>query len=182
METLWQDIRYALRLMARSPGFVAAGVLTLALGIGANSAIFSLVYGVLLRPLPYPNDSRLAMVYMHFSPQNNPRGTMSIADYLDWRAHNHAFEEPSLFTSRTMNLTNTDDPEQLMGAMVTAGFFPRCKSPRSPGVSSRPAKTPQPAHTWSSSPSLSGAAASRLIATPSAGPFPSTACSTPSSA
>jgi putative ABC transport system permease protein len=124
VETLWQDIRYALRLMARSPGFVAAGVLTLALGIGANTAIFSLVYGVLLRPLPYPNDSRLAMVYMHFSPQNNPRGTMSIADYLDWRAYNHAFEEPSLFTSRTMNLTNTDDPEQLMGAMVTAGFFP----------------------------------------------------------
>ena len=86
LETMGQDLRYALRTLAKSPGFTVVAVLALALGIGANTAIFSVVYGVLLRPLPYRDAGRLAMVYMHFAPQNSAHGTMCIADFLEWRA------------------------------------------------------------------------------------------------
>src|SRR4051812_4209371 len=77
LRDLVTDSRFALRMLAKSPAFSVTAILTLALGIGATTAIFSLVYGVLYRPLPFPNADRVAMVYLHFSPQNNPRGTMS---------------------------------------------------------------------------------------------------------
>jgi len=83
----------------------------------------SVAYGILLRPLPYPDADRVAMVYMHFSPQNFGKGTMSMADYLDWKSQNHTFEEPSLFSSGRVDLVTTGEPEQLQGARVSAGFF-----------------------------------------------------------
>ena len=122
-ESFWRDVRFAGRVLRKSPSFTCIAILTLAIGIGANVAIFSLVYGVLLQPLPYPDAGRLAAVYMHFSPQNSDRGTMCMADFLDWRAQNHAFEEPQIYAARSMNLTGIDRPEQFPGAIVSAGFF-----------------------------------------------------------
>jgi putative ABC transport system permease protein len=124
LEILFQDLRYGLRTLARSPGFTAAAVLALALGIGANSAIWSVVYGVLLRPLPYPEADRLAVVFLHFSPQNNERGNLSMADYFDWRERNHAFLAPAVYAPRRYDITGSGEPEGVQGAQVTAGFFP----------------------------------------------------------
>src|SRR5690242_11038296 len=74
VETLWQDLRYAVRTLAKSPSFTIVALMALALGIGANTAIFSVVHGVLFRTLPYPDSENLAAVFVHFSPQNNERG------------------------------------------------------------------------------------------------------------
>jgi predicted permease len=117
------DSRFALRMLAKSPAFTAAAVLTLALGVGTTTAIFSLVYGVLYRPLPFPNADRIAMVYLHFSPQNNPRGTMSLADFADWRNANRSFEKVAAFTPARFDLTGNGSTEQVAGASVTADFF-----------------------------------------------------------
>src|SRR5579871_5345533 len=123
LECTLQDLRYAVRTLSKNMSFTAVVVLALALGIGANTAMFSAAYGILMRPLPYPDADRVALVYMHFSPQNFDRGTMCMADYLDWKAQNHVFEEPSIFSNRRMDLVGTGDPEQVQGALVTAGFF-----------------------------------------------------------
>ncbi len=130
-EELLQDLRYGARTLAKNPGFTTIAVLALAVGIGANTAMFSVVYGILLRPLPYPDADRVAAVYMHFYPQNFEHGTMCVADYLDWKANNHAFEEPSIWTSRRMDVAGdlskdvarASNPEQVQGAGVTSGFF-----------------------------------------------------------
>jgi putative ABC transport system permease protein len=126
-EELSQNVRYGVRTLAKNPGFAAMAVLALAVGIGANTAMFSVVYGILLRPLPYEDADRVATVYMRFHPQNNDRGTMCVADYLDWRANNHAFEDPSAWSDRRMDLAGAGDPEQVRGAAVTAGFFSTLK-------------------------------------------------------
>src|SRR5580698_2611038 len=122
-EELSQNVRYGVRTLAKNPGFAAMAVLALAVGIGANTAMFSVVYGILLRPLPYEDADRVATVYMRFHPQNNDRGTMCVADYLDWKTNNRAFEDPSAWSDRRMDLAGAGDPEQVRGAAVTAGFF-----------------------------------------------------------
>ncbi len=124
LEQLAQDVHFAFRMLRKAPGFTAVAVLTLALGIGANTAIFSVIYGVLLQPLPYPEADRVAKVFMHFSPQNNPRGHLCLMDFLDWRAQNHAFEEPAIYSNDLFNLLSVGSPEQLRGSRVSAGFFP----------------------------------------------------------
>jgi putative ABC transport system permease protein len=124
LETLLRDLRYGVRMLLRAPGFTAIAVLTLALGIGANTAVFSLVYGVLLRPLPFPEADRLVMVAMRFAPQNLDFGPLSYADFLDWRAGNRAFEEPSIYTFNRFNITGSGDADQVPGASVSTGFFP----------------------------------------------------------
>ncbi|HWC18825.1 MAG TPA: ABC transporter permease, partial [Terriglobales bacterium] len=127
LEHFVQDLGYGSRLLARTPVFTAVVILTLALGIGANSAMFSIVYGILLRPLPYPDADRIAMVFLHFSPQNAEYGTMSLADYFDWRARNQSFEDPSIFTFGRFNLAGSPNPEQVSGASVSSGFFSTLK-------------------------------------------------------
>lgn len=125
LERLLQDIRFAARILLKSPGFTLAAVLTLALGIGANSAVFSIINGVLLRPLPYPDADRLALVNVRFYPQNAEYGTMSIADYLDWKARNHAFEDPAIFSNQSwrFDLTGVGEPLEVKGCAVTQNFF-----------------------------------------------------------
>jgi predicted permease len=123
LETLWSDVRYGLRVLRKSPGYTLAAVLVLALGIGANTAIFSIVYGVLFRPLPYPDADRVAMVYDYFAPQNNDHGNLCVADYFDLKARQHSFSEFGLVTNNRYDLTGVDEPEQVAGAAVTAGFF-----------------------------------------------------------
>src|SRR3954471_7777725 len=117
------DTRFAFRLLLKSPAFTITAVLTLALGIGATTAIFSLVYGVLYRPLPFPDADRIAMIYLHFSPQNNPRGGLSLADFVDVRNQTHSFEKVAAFTRLELNLGGGGYTEPVGGAAVTADFF-----------------------------------------------------------
>ncbi len=124
METLWQDLRYGVRMLRTHRGVTAIAVLALALGIGANTAIFTVVNAVLLRPLPFSEPDRLMMVWLH-NPQSQgeARIPLSVADFLDWRANNQAFEPPVAFATSGFNLTGQEAPEQLVGAIVTADFF-----------------------------------------------------------
>src|ERR671935_3013895 len=92
MQTLLQDVRYGLRMLAKNPGFTAVAVVALALGIGANSAIFSVVNTVLLPPLPYKDPERLAMVWEDNARSGFPRDTPAAANYVDWREQNQVFE------------------------------------------------------------------------------------------
>jgi putative ABC transport system permease protein len=123
LDGLRLDLRYGARALARSPGFTAVALLALALGIGANTAIFSVIDGVLLRPLPYPQPGSLVLVSRHFARSNFPYGNLCLADYLDWRAANRVFEDPALVFRRHFDLSGAGEPEQLAGASVTAGFF-----------------------------------------------------------
>src|ERR1700739_280295 len=100
MHTLWHDVRYGLRMLAKNPGFSAIAILTLALGIGANSAIFSVVNAVLLRPLPFDEPDRLVDLW-HLPPQASfpgiPTFAVSPANFLDWRSQSRAFEGMSAY-------------------------------------------------------------------------------------
>ncbi len=122
MFRLMQDIRYAFRLLAKSPGFTAIAVLTLALGIGANTAIFSVVNGVLLRPLPFRDPSRLVLIA---EKSSFPVISTSYENYLDWRDQSHLLRiawKPS--RSGAITLTGAGEPERLNVRMTTAGLFP----------------------------------------------------------
>jgi putative ABC transport system permease protein len=121
---LAQDFRYGLRMLLRNPGFTIVAVLALALGIGANSAIFSVVNTVLLRPLPYKNPNRLVMVWEDNSKQGFPRDTPAAANYIDWRDQNHVFEGMAAIVEISFNLTGAGDPERIDGRRVSASLFP----------------------------------------------------------
>jgi predicted permease len=118
-----KDLRFALRSLARQPIFTLVAVLTLTLGIGANTAIFSLLYQVLLRPLPYPNADRLVFVWNTYPGIGLPQASVSIPDFLDRRTQAPAIEDATLFTSRSFNLASAGQPEQLRGLAVTPSFF-----------------------------------------------------------
>ena len=121
MGTLLQDLSYGLRMLRKSPGFTAVAILTLALGIGANTAIFSVVNAILLRPLPYQDSSRLVFV----SEDSDQVHEMSIAypNFLDWRQQNHVFDQLAIFQSHSFILTGRERPERLPGQNVSANFF-----------------------------------------------------------
>lgn len=123
MGALLQDVKYAVRTLAKSPAFTAIAILTLALGIGANSALFSVVDAVLLRPLPFQNPSRLLWTWGSCSLCD--QAAVSPADFLDYRAQNHSFEHYGAMAGgdSLFNLTGNDKPIQIKGSMVTAGFF-----------------------------------------------------------
>jgi predicted permease len=122
MLTFWQDIRYALRVLGKSRGFVAVAVLTLALGIGANTALFSVVNGVLLNPLPYQNPDELHALYTRTAAFDN--GSTSYQNFLDWQRQNRSFSALAAFRSEDYNLTGTAEPERLHGHMISAEFLP----------------------------------------------------------
>ena len=123
MQTLRQDIRYGIRTLRRNPGFAIIAVLTLALGIGANTAIFSVFHGVLLKPLPYPEAER--MVWVWGTRPNSQYATFSDPDFLEHRHGNSSFSELVAFPSgtRSFNLTGGDRPERVLGLPVSEGFF-----------------------------------------------------------
>jgi putative ABC transport system permease protein len=118
-----QDIRYALRTLRKQPVFTLVAVLTLTLGIGANTAIFSLIYQVLLRPLPYPSADRLVFVWNQYSLMGLPQASVSIPDYLDRKTQAPAIEDATLFTGRAVNLSQGGQPEQVAALAVTPSFF-----------------------------------------------------------
>src|ERR1700689_1284185 len=121
MRTLIQDLRYGLRTLRKNPGFTAIAVLTLALGIGANTAIFSVVNGVLLRPLPFRHPSRLVLIA---EKSSFPVISTSRENYLDWRDQSHSFEAMEATRSGSITLTGAGEPERLNVRMATAGLFP----------------------------------------------------------
>src|SRR5712672_43414 len=119
-----QDIRYSLRTLRKQPVFTLVAVLTLTLGIGANTAIFSLLYQLLLRPLPYAAADRLVFVWNGYPLMGLPQAAVSIPDYLDRRSQAQGIEDATIFSTRAMNLTTTQgQPEQLRGLLVTPSFF-----------------------------------------------------------
>lgn len=121
LETLAQDVRYGLRILRKSPGFTVTVVLTLALGIGATTAIFSVVQGVMLLPLPYRDPDRLVIIYQ--SNPHAPRVSMSLPDLRDWQQSAHSFEWITGERWYEFNLTNPGWPERVSGYETSAGFF-----------------------------------------------------------
>ena len=125
LEHLIQDLRYALRMLRKNPGFTAVAVGTLALGIGANTAVFTVVNGVLLRPMPFPQPDRLFLV--SFTPQHGPFETnpsLTDSHYLEFRRADGLFERLASFTGSGANLTGAGDPVRIRTANVTPDFFP----------------------------------------------------------
>ena len=126
LASLWQDVRYGIRMLRKSPGFAAAAVIVLALGIGANTAIFSVVNAVLLRPLPFSNPDRLVQLW-HTPPQASfpgmTRFPLSAANYLDWKSQNHVFEQTAIYSFARYNLTGIGQPEVVQAGSVEPSFF-----------------------------------------------------------
>ena len=121
LETLWRDLRYAFRMLRKSPGFTIVAVLTLALGIGANTAIFSVVNGVLLNPLPYPHPEQVVTAAGWFPRYGE--GSISYPDFLDWVRLNHTFSSLSAYRETSFNLIGQGDAEQISANEVSASFF-----------------------------------------------------------
>jgi hypothetical protein len=123
MGTLLQDMRYGIRMLMKSPGFTIIAVLTLALGIGANTAIFSVVNAELLRPLPFRDSGRLVSVAMANSRTHSSNGSASYPDFVDWRSQNQVFEKMAVYTGATFTLTGQEHPAHLEGVSVSAETF-----------------------------------------------------------
>jgi predicted permease len=122
MSGLFQDARYAWRQLAKNSGFTAVAVVTLALGIGANTALFSIVNGVLLNPLPFPNSEEL--IALHEGKPNFEGGSISYPNFLDWQKDNHTFAAMAVARSYAFSLTGVGEPEQVRAEFVTPEFFP----------------------------------------------------------
>jgi predicted permease len=124
METLWQDLRFGFRMLWKSPSFTLIAVVTLALGIGANTAIFSLVSAVLVRPLSYHDPDRLVMVWEDEARIGFPRETPAAANYADWKAQNQSFEDMAALEWLNFDLTGNGEPEKITAFGVTQNLFP----------------------------------------------------------
>jgi putative ABC transport system permease protein len=124
MESLLQDLRYGFRMLWKSPGFTLAAVLALVLGIGANTAIFSIVNAVLLRPLPFPQSERLMVVAETNPSRGVKRSAVSYPDFADWREQNHVFERMASYHDSDFILTGSGEPLRVQGAVVNADLFP----------------------------------------------------------
>jgi predicted permease len=122
LEDLWQDVRFGLRMLRKNPGFTAIAILTLALGIGANTAIFTVVNGVLLNPLPYPEPGQL--VTLDQSKPNFARGAISYPNFLDWKRDNKTFLGMAALRPYSFSMTGTGEAEQVRALFVTSDFFP----------------------------------------------------------
>src|SRR5262245_17897731 len=123
MQTFLQDLRYGFRMLINKPGFAAVAVLTLALGIGANTAIFSVVNGVLLQPLPYREPSKLVRVYTEFPTMQLRKFWMSPPEFVDISNEAQAWETIGAWTVSGANVATTTDPIRVTSAIVTAGLI-----------------------------------------------------------
>ena len=121
MGTLLDDVRYGLRMLRKNPGFTTIALLTLALGIGANTAVFSIVNGVLFNPLPFPNSDKLVMLFE--SKPNFKEGSISYPNFLDWQRDNHVFTSIAAYRPDSFSLTGSGEAEQVRGEMVSTEFF-----------------------------------------------------------
>jgi putative ABC transport system permease protein len=133
MHDFLQDVRFALRMLRKAPAFTAAALVVLALGIGATSAIFSVVDAVVLRPLPYPDSDRVAVAHIDFRTQGLDQMPGSVAEFHDFREQNHTFDTFAAYQPRDMNLGGVEPPERLLVAVVAPAFFPSLAVEASPG-------------------------------------------------
>jgi putative ABC transport system permease protein len=120
MSGIFHDLRYALRQLRKSPGFTAVAVVTLALGIGATTAIYTVLYATVLAPMPYPNAEQLVMVW---SKLNGGRNPVSAADFLDWKRQNNVFQDLDAWNDGMFNLAASDRPEHVPGQLTTPGWY-----------------------------------------------------------
>src|SRR5437773_7163911 len=118
-----QDFRYALRTLRKSPGLTFAVILSLAIGIGANTAIFSVTNALLIRPLPYPNPDRLAILWLRSPGINIPQDWPSPGQYIDIKTENHVFDEMAIAIGGTFNLTGLADPERIEGMRTSSSLL-----------------------------------------------------------
>ena len=123
MGKFWQDVQFSFRTIRRNPGFAVVAMLTLAIGIGANVAIFSVVHGVLLEPVPFSNPDRLVLIWETDMNRNVLRGTIAATELLDWRTMNHSFDQISAWRQMFYTITGNGEPEQVWGSQVTGNFF-----------------------------------------------------------
>jgi len=126
LEDLYEDARFGLRMLWKNPGFTAVAVLTLALGIGANSAIFSLVNAILLKPLPYAHSERLVMAWekVRLPSYQNDRNDPAPGNFVDWQKQNTVFQDMAAIRYRSFNLTGEGEPVRVEGEGVSASVFP----------------------------------------------------------
>src|SRR5215204_4514736 len=123
MDTFLRELRYSARMLIKSPGFTAVAVLALTLGIGANTAIFSIVNSVLLRPLPYSDPARLVQLWEAKPALGRNEIPASYPNFADWRDQNHVFEQVVVYSEWSFNLTGTGQPERIRSAVVSPAFF-----------------------------------------------------------
>src|SRR5262245_35898975 len=123
MDTFFQDIRYGFRTLLANRAFTVIAVLALALGIGANTAIFSVVNAVILRPLPFDRSDQLVMVWEKRLQLGRLRNVVSPPDFVDWRAQNQVFQDMAAFMTQGFNLGTTTEPERVQGAGVSPSLF-----------------------------------------------------------
>src|SRR5215467_11905971 len=123
LQTLHKDLSYGLRVLRRSPGFAAAAILSLALGIGANTAIFSVADAFLLKPLPYVDANNLVMALEMAPKQDQFWNEVAPANYLDWRNQSTSFQEMAASEWDDVNITGVGEPERVQGFLVSANFF-----------------------------------------------------------
>jgi putative ABC transport system permease protein len=122
-EELWQDLRYGARMLLKNPAFSIAAIGILAIGIGANTAIFSVVYAVILRPLPYAESERLVMIKESWPAQGIPDYGVSMPDFHEWRNRNRVFDQIEAFNTNRHDITSNGDPERIVGVRVSAELF-----------------------------------------------------------
>src|ERR1700730_10433767 len=123
MDAFLKDIRYGIRSLLKRPALTIIAVVTLAVGIGSNSAIFSVVNGLLIKPLPFPQLERVVAVWENRPGRGIERNEASMANYLDWRAQNQTFERMGLYRWWSTNLTGVVPPERIQGFLVSANFL-----------------------------------------------------------
>ncbi|HEV2884231.1 MAG TPA: ABC transporter permease, partial [Pyrinomonadaceae bacterium] len=123
LTTLWQDVRYSIRMLLKHPGYTFLAVITLALGIGANAAIFSIVNDVLLRSLPYDEPDRIVTLWENNTKEGLPRDDVSPANFLDWRERQQSFSEIAFANPSSMDYAGGSEPEVIRAAAVSQGFF-----------------------------------------------------------
>ena len=145
MQTLLQNLRFSLRLLGRNPGLTITILLTVALGIGANTAIFTVDYATLLAPLPFPQPNQLVMVWS--SIQGNRNG-VAAGDFTDWKQQNTAFSDLNAWSGTSFNIATKDQPQYLQASLTTPGMLQMEGEPLFLGRYSCPKKARQAMTTW----------------------------------
>src|SRR5215470_10829026 len=123
MESLWQDLRQGARSLFKQPTFMIVAVITLALGVGANTAIFSVVHAVLLQSLPYHDADRLVTVWEHNRRSGNAQNVINMGNFFDWKEQNRVFEDMAAFADISSNLTDGGEPEEIPSQIATTNLF-----------------------------------------------------------
>ena len=146
-ETTAQDLRYAVRTLRKSPGFTMTAVAVLALAIGANTAMFSVLNAVLLRPLPYPSPEQLAMLWMEIPSQNVREGRSAYWNVEQWRSQSESFADMAFLDGVSVTLTSADRAEQISVVRTSPNLFPLLGVQPCTGASSRP-RRPSSGNVW----------------------------------